>query len=205
MKVYNYSSLNRQQHVSSSRRKLPAKRARTHLGLFNNPFKLDFSTINSFYFQIAGILMITIGVVISFQTLMDISSPQTSAGSVNNRDSVRVLTNFETETKRSIVPKVEIIQSKAVVPAENAPEVKKDIVTTTTVETPTQTVDQETKTSESDLDNSKLQTYIVLEGDTLAVISGLFGIAEAEFIEVNKLTPPYYLQAGQKLLVPVSK
>ena len=199
MKVYNYSSLNRQQHVASSRRKPIQKRARTHLGLFNNPFKIDFGSLNSIYFQVAGILMITVGAVISFQTLVDISSPETAADSKNNRDSVRVLTNFETQTKRSAVPKVEVINT--------TPAPTKDAPATPTVKPEQFATDTTPETKEIELTNApttKQDVYIVLAGDSLASVAAMFGIEEAKFIEANKLTPPYVLQADQKLLVPIT-
>jgi LysM repeat protein len=204
MKVYNYSSLNRQQHVASSRRKSTIKRARTHLGLFNNPFKINFSSLNGIYFQVIGILMITVGAIISFQGLMDFSSPETAAGSQNNRDSVRVLTNFETETKRSVVPKVELIQ---VTPAPTKDSPVKDSLTSTEKKSDVATTEKEVSTEQKEEiietpNPVKLEIYIVESGDTLASVAAKFGIDEAKFIEVNNLTAPFALQVDQKLSVP---
>lgn len=188
MKVYNYSSFNRYSNGSKrTARGQKFNNKRTHLGLFNNPFKYNLSSINSFYFQIAGILMITLAIIISFQTLIDISSPTTSAGGGSN-DSVRVMTNFQADVKRSSEPKIkEIIVEK---PADDSPE---DEVDTDMVEV------QEVLTKTEALD-----VYIVQANDNLYTIADLFGIPADSFIEVNSMQPPYSLNVGDQLRVPKS-
>lgn len=181
MQVYNYSSFSRHQKgKKKGRRGSQFKHKRTHLGLFNNPFKLQLRSINSFYFQIAGIVLITAGVVISFQTLMDISTPSTSASSSSERDSVRVLTNFQTETKRSSTPKIEPI----------------------TVQEEESETDEVEPVEQVKTAKEQLEVYVVKPNDNLYTIAQLFGISDEEFIEVNGLIPPYSLTVGQQLLVP---
>ncbi len=187
MKVYNYSSLNRTSSASKRRRNgKKFNNKRTHLGLFNNPFKYKLSSINSFYFQIAGILMITIGVIISFQTLIDISSPTTSAGN-GSQDSVRVLTNFQTDVKRSSEPKIKLVETPK--PNEEKPKDNEEVVPEKV----------ETATTYEALD-----VYVVKANDNLYTISDLFGVPADSFIETNNLQAPYSLNIGDELLVPKS-
>ena len=189
MKVYNYSSLSRRSKPVARRRRSVAKtpKKRTHLGSFNNPFKVDFSSINSFYFQIAGIFMITLGIVISFQTLIDFSTPGTEA--TDRRDSVRVITNFQTQTKQSAAPKVNILPPEVQETEEAEEEVKAENV----------------EEKELPATNENLPVYVVKPGDTLQSIADLFGLRIEDFVEVNpSLEAPYALRAEQQLYVPAN-
>jgi LysM repeat protein len=190
MKIYNYSSLqSRPQSVSNRKHNSgKTKQKRTYLGIFNNPLKIDFSSINSFYFQIIGISLITMGIIISFQTLWDIGTPDTSASTSTERDSVRVLTNFQTQNKRSATPKIEII------PLEN-----KNIDDKNSENKSNQTKSIESK----DKSNLNTQLYYVKSGDTVSSIATLLGLQEESIISLNKLTSPYNLVEGQKLEVPI--
>ena len=192
MKVYNYSSLS--SRSKPTRRRVRTRRSapkKTHLGAFNNPFKIDFSSINSFYFQILGISLITLGIIISFQTLIDFSTPESEAG--NNRQAVRIITNFQTQTKQSAIPKVSVIPPVAEAEVENDDaEVSENSVAVEPV--------LEAEENEA----LALSVYVVRSGDTLqSIAESTFGVEVEKFLAVNPtLEAPYELKVGQQLYVP---
>ena len=117
--------------------------------------------------------MITLGIIISFQTLIDFSTPGTEA--TNRRDSVRVITNFQTQTKQSAAPKVQILE----------PEVQEE-------EKAAEPEAAQVPESEAEpKPPSELPVYVVKPGDTLQSVADLFGLRIEDLVEVNEgLTPP---------------
>jgi LysM repeat protein len=146
-----------------------------------------------FVAQVFGIAIITVAIIVSFQTLVDVSSPKVLAG--QNDNEVRVLSNFHTKNVdgknvQNVIEEIALPQPKVV----EKKEVKNESNDKNSVDTK---VTQE-KTSEKK--EIKSQVHIVASGETLSEIAKLYGITVDELVKLNGIEDPAGLQVGMKLV-----
>jgi LysM repeat protein len=130
-----------------------------------------------FIAQIVGISIITLAIILSFQTLTDFSSTKASSNFTNQEQEVRILSNFhEKKTDGRVVKTVieEIANTKP------APVVKK----------------------EDDKKPVKEEVYTVVEADTLSSIASKFSTTSKALIEKNGIENPLLIQVGDILAIP---
>lgn len=122
-----YSNFNLKSRKSSGsrgfvrRNKFKQKRSRSSNSLFNFSkffnFIDRFGNLNSFYFQIIGISMLTLAIILTFFSIFNFTTTQTSASDGN--ENVKILTNFQgDEYTRSSNPKLVEITPPQVEPVE---------------------------------------------------------------------------------------
>jgi LysM repeat protein len=141
-----------------------------------NGFNL-FSTKNTFIFQIVGLGLLTVGLLLSFQTIIDITTTTTQANA--SESEVRLINDYNTETGQT-----------------NNKEKFDGIVTVKEIET----VDN-TETVQNEEDGSENKIYTVKEGDTLFGIANKFDTKVVDLVELNELKEPFEIKIGQKLKI----
>jgi LysM repeat protein len=147
-----------------------------------------------FVAQVFGIAIITVAIIVSFQTLVDVSSPKVLAG--QNDNEVRVLSNFHTKSVdgknvQSVIEEIAPPQPKVVEKKEVKVE-SNDKNSVETKVTPEKTPEKK---------EVKPQFHVVASGETLSEITKLYGITVDEIVKLNGIEDPAALQVGMKLVV----
>ncbi len=129
-----------------------------------------------FIAQIVGISIITLAIILSFQTLTDFSSTNASSNFTAQEQEVRILSNFNEKISDGRVVKTVI---------EEIPNTK-----------PTVEVKKE------EVKPIQPQTYTVSEGDTLSAIAAKFSVTTKELVEKNGIENPLLIRLGDVLTIP---
>jgi LysM repeat protein len=147
-----------------------------------------------FVAQVFGIVIITIAIIVSFQTLIDVSSPKVLAG--QNDNEVRVLSNFHTKSVdgknvQNVVEEIAPPQPKVVEKKETINESKENNLVDTKVMLEKAPEKKEVKS----------RIHVVAGGETLSEIAKLYSMTVDELVKLNGIENPAALQVGMKLVV----
>lgn len=145
----------------------------------NQSFKTNSLTDDGVYFQIFGMCILTIAVVLTFQGFINSDSLATSAEQEKDQK-VRLLTNFQYQ------PYDDTKQSRL-----------QDFTTSVAPET------QDSKPTEMLIlpknESSVPQTYEVKEGDSIYSIAADYDLESQDIIAKNNLTPPFEIKVGDTI------
>lgn len=128
---------------------------------------------NSFYFQIVGVFILTIGMVLSLQNFLDGTRINTSA---QENNSVRILTNFKQPTKS-------IANSNNLQEVEGATNSVENLKPQAAVEV-------------------NYVEYTIKNNDTIAIVATKFKITAEDIIKLNILEPNSSLSVGSRIKIP---
>jgi LysM repeat protein len=128
-------------------------------------------------FQVVGIGIITLAMVLMFQSLQSLSSISTSAQAKSDKE-VQILVNFNQSVGVGQVSKSQLAEISFVDPAE----LEK------------QKVEEEAK--------KQPKYYVVSQGDSLYSISQKYKVDLTQLAESNNIEKPYNLVVGQKIIIP---
>jgi LysM repeat protein len=136
------------------------------------------------HFQIFGMCILTVAVVLSFQGF--VTSDSIGINAEDDQSEVRLLTNFQynpsNDTKESRLQDFSI-----------APIVDEDIVSESPA-VPSQTQETEPTVPEP-------TTHIVASGDNVYTIAAEYDVSPQEIIRINNLVAPYTINIGDELRV----
>jgi LysM repeat protein len=137
---------------------------------------------NNFQFQILGVGILTLAIILSFQSFVSSTSVDTAAGDVDpiNKE-VRLLTNFQQASSTSSSSSTGQLQE---IPIEMPK-----------VEEPAQTPAVEAE-------KAKQRNYEVVAGDSVSLIAKKNNVTSQEIIDANKLEDPAAIKVGQVLIIP---
>jgi LysM repeat protein len=168
------------QQARTARRNIPRKSFFPKFS-FQYPVFLDKIGENPFLYQVLGILILTVAIVLTFQTSFDLSSAKTYADSLKSDTEVRMLTNFNLQNNESgsLAQKIEEIP-----PAK-----------------PEQS-DIQQDNNEKPVEAVKQISYVVKSGDTLSGIANKVKKSVEEIVNVNNLEDAGKLTVGQTLIIP---
>lgn len=144
---------------------------------------------DSFKFQVFGMLILTVAVILTFQNFLSATNVSTSANQSNTNSEVRILTNFQQDiystpgspTQLREIP-VAPVNNPSVVPVDAGTEAK------------LQEQAEEKKQSRT--------TYVIVEGDTLGAIALKFKVTPQELIQLNNIQDPATIRVGQQIQIP---
>ncbi len=137
-----------------------------------------FSTKNTFIFQIIGLGLLTIGLLLSFQTIIDITTTTTQANA--SETEVRLINDYNHQSNNSATQE----KFEGIVTVKEV----ENVETTETIES----VESEEPEQEDGF-------YTVKKGDTLFSIANKFDTKVVKLVEINNLKEPFEIKAGQKL------
>jgi LysM repeat protein len=195
MRIYTPNKFARSRAV----RRQPLKTKKTisfNFGGLGSFIQLAFKALEErpFVAQVFGIAIITVAIVVSFQTLVDVSSPKVLAG--QNDNEVRVLSNFLT---KNIDNKNAQSVIEEIIPAQSKVVEKKDVKSESNEKN---SVDTNTKLEKvPEKKEIKPQVHVVASGETLSEIAKLYDITVDEVVKLNGIEDPAALQVGMKLVV----
>jgi LysM repeat protein len=178
MKVYNFNRMASISRPTSRRRSQFGNKKTTNFSGFGISFGKIFDKIgeNTFAFQVLGLAIITVAVVISYQTISgDLnSSVALQAKNVDSSSDVHMYTNFNSPNEAKLSPSL-------------VREIKQDsplaIVTVESMPTATE----------------GRASYVVKAGDTLSDISAQTKVSVKALMVLNGISDPGALRIGQEL------
>jgi len=171
MKIY-YTSPNLKYSTGKSRAVTANFSTKVNNLNFSNSFFNWVESNNNFYFQLIGIFILTVGMVLSLQNFLD--GTKLNASARENND-VRILTNFQQQVK-SVANKSSLQEVEGFV----AP-----VETTKPVIEPQNVVE-----------------YTVKDKETIQSVAAKFKVTTEEISTLNNLLPSQTLTSGMKLKIP---
>jgi LysM repeat protein len=140
---------------------------------FKNSIDSWIESNNSFYFQIVGVFILTIGMVLSLQNFLDGTKLNASA---KENSSVRILTNFQQSTKTS----ADTNKLKEV----------------TGIVTPVENINPKIQEEQNYVE------YTIKTNDTISSVAAKFKVTVEDISKLNILEPNASLTVGTKIKVP---
>lgn len=171
MKIY-YTSPNLKYSTGKSRAVAASFSSKVNNSNFSNSFFNWVESNNNFYFQLIGIFILTVGMVLSLQNFLDGTKLNASAKESND---VRILTNFQ-QQGISVTDKSSLQEVAGFVP-------------------PVETANPVTETQ-------SVVEYTVKDQETIQSVATKFKVTTEEIIGLNNLLPSQTLTAGIKLKIP---
>jgi|GEM_PF-4652424 LysM repeat protein len=171
MKIY-YTNPNLKYSSGKSRAVAASFSSKVHSSSFSNSFFNWVESNNNFYFQLIGIFILTVGMVLSLQNFLDGTKLNASAKESND---VRILTNFQQQSS-SISDKSSLKEVADFVPV---------VETAKPITEPVNVVE-----------------YSVKDKETIQSVATKFKVTVEEITSLNNLLPGQTLTAGIKLKIP---
>jgi LysM repeat protein len=172
MKIY-YTNPNLKYSSGKSRSVATSFSSKIHSSSFSNTFFNWVESNNSFYFQLIGIFILTVGMILSLQNFLDGTKLNASA---KESTDIRILTNFQQQNSGSSAGKSSLKEVTDIVPTV---ELAKPI---------------------TEIPN--IVEYSVKDNETLQSVAAKFKVSVDEITTLNSLLPGQTLTTGVKLKLP---